>query len=243
MHEATPHHPNTGQQVPHAVVVAGGDELPLEAGEIIDASTLVIAADSGLDRLLALGRLPHLIVGDLDSVSSEGLAAAHHRGIPVDLYSADKDATDTELALLTALERGVDSITLLTGGGDRLDHVWGWLNALAQPRLAAARRLDAWCATTHVQVLHGPRHHRWQEAELEAVVSLLPLAGPCHGVTTSGLRWALANATLTATSTRGVSNTTTDRHVAVGLTTGVLAVVRPHRRVHSPFTLGDHHDQ
>lgn len=237
MDEATP--PSTSGGAPNgcAVIVTGGAPLEIGVLSIVDEARLVVAADSGLDHLLAWGRLPHLVVGDLDSVSPAALLEAQRRGVPVDRHPTDKDATDTELALVAALDRGFGDLTLLTGGGDRLDHVMGWLAVLADRRLAAAHRVAAWCGTTHLQVLHGPRRHRWREPDLDAVVSLLPLAGDCHGVTTTGLRWPLDDATLSATSSRGVSNAVADTELTVGLTSGVLAVVRPHRRATPPSTL------
>jgi thiamine pyrophosphokinase len=118
---------------------------------------------------------------------------------------------------------------VLSGGGDRLDHILGWLHVLADRRWAHRSQLDAWCATTHVRVLHGEREHHWHEPERGAVVSLLPLAGPCHGVTTKGLRWPLDDATLSPTSSRGLSNAVIEHQVSVGLRSGVLAVMRPQR--------------
>ncbi len=188
------------------------------------------------------------MVGDLDSVSPTALQELHRWDLPVEQYPTDKDATDTELALDTAARFGHHSITLLSGGGDRLDHILGWLSVMADQRWAHLERLDAWCGTTHINVLHGERHQAWHEPELHAVVSLLPLAGPCHGVTTTGLHWHLDHAVLSATGSRGLSNTVVDHRVSVGLESGALAVVRPHRPVAvlhtlSPTPHGGSHDQ
>jgi thiamine pyrophosphokinase len=56
--------------------------------------------------------------------------------------------------------------------------------------------------------------------------SLLALHGPCTGVTVTGARWPLADATLTGTEARGVSNEGTERTEVQGAT-GVLTVVMP----------------
>ena len=56
--------------------------------------------------------------------------------------------------------------------------------------------------------------------------SLLALHGACHGVEVSGARWPLTDAMLEPSSTRGISNETTDLlHVAV--TDGILTLVVP----------------
>ncbi len=228
------------------VVVTGGDSLLPELCALIDAATVVIAADSGLDRLWELGRLPHRVVGDLDSVSPQALGAARDRGVVIEQHPADKDATDTELAIWAATRCEVDRLTVVSGGGDRLDHLLGWLSVLGTPRLAAIPHLDAWCGTTHIQILHGPCEHGWSGDTAGAVVSLIPWGGECHGVTTAGLRWALTNATLAVASSRGISNQMVDGHAHISLTDGVLAVLRPHRGVIpvvnlTPSNSGDHH--
>lgn len=223
-----------------AVVVTGGAPLHPEAGSILDEAAFVIAADSGLDRLDELDRIPHLVVGDLDSVSTAALERVRLLGVPVEDHPADKDATDTELAVMAAVERGYPSITVLSGGGDRLDHLMGWLGVLAHPALAVVEHLDAWCDTTHLQILHGPRHHRWHEDLPDHIVSLIPLGDICDGVTTTGLRWSLTRATLSRTSSRGVSNVIIDPSPQVSLMAGVLAVVRPHRRIAPPVTMPNH---
>jgi thiamine pyrophosphokinase len=60
-------------------------------------------------------------------------------------------------------------------------------------------------------------------------VSLLPLGGPAHGITTRGLYYALASASLQFERSRGVSNVITQppAHVSVG--EGLLLVVHHHR--------------
>jgi hypothetical protein len=58
-------------------------------------------------------------------------------------------------------------------------------------------------------------------------VSLLTLGGTASGVTTSGLRWVLADADLDAGSTRGISNELLGAIATVSCATGVLVVVQP----------------
>ena len=73
------------------------------------------------------------------------------------MENEDKDATDAELALSIAADHGVDSIHVISGGGDRLDHVLGSLHVLAAPALRGVRTM---CTTgrTHIHVVTS--HHR-----------------------------------------------------------------------------------
>jgi thiamine pyrophosphokinase len=209
------------------IVVVGGDAPDQRLAAHLPAGAAVICADSGLDHAIALGLAPTLVVGDLDSVSAEALQQARRAGVPVDQHPSDKDATDTELALARAMALGHDHLVMVGGGGrDRLDHTLGALTALGHPSMATCRTVEAWWGPAHVTVLHGPRSAGICGTVGETI-SLLPVTGPCTGVTTDGLRWALADAALSATSSRGVSNLFVATPARVTVDDGVLFVIRP----------------
>jgi thiamine pyrophosphokinase len=205
-----------------AVVVIGGD-APHEGvvAHLPDQRT-VYAADSGLDHADALGITVHRLIGDLDSVS--GAALARHLDIPVDQHPVDKDATDTELALDAAIAAGHDHLIVVSGGGDRLDHLLATLTVLAHA--ARSVTLEAWVGTAQVRVLHDGGRLELSPPR-GALISLIPLDGDAIGVDATGLRWPLANGTLTWGSSRGVSNEV-EGTVAIRLERGVLAVIIPH---------------
>ena len=205
-----------------AWVVAGG-ELPdaerVEALKRASPPDFLVAADSGADAALALGLRVDVIVGDFDSVSSQALAAAgRQRRHPV-----DKDATDLELALREARDLGAERITLIGGGGGRLDHFLGNLAVLGSEDLAGVA-VDALMGKARLWVVRSRQEISGRAGQ---VVSLLPLGGPARGVHTSGLRWALSGETLSAGSTRGVSNEMTGSRATVSLEGGVLLAIQP----------------
>src|SRR5690349_8906209 len=91
-----------------AWILATGPEAARPAWPWLPPPDLVICADGGLDHALRLGLIPTLLVGDLDSVSPAGLAALEARaGVPIRRYVHEtKVETDTELAVLAALDQG-----------------------------------------------------------------------------------------------------------------------------------------
>src|SRR5579871_2998080 len=97
----------------HVVIFAGGVVQP---GRAVDAAVaradMVIAADSGAATALHYGIVPAYIVGDLDSLDEQALADARERGSQVIPAQPEKDETDTELALLVALEHGATEIKI-----------------------------------------------------------------------------------------------------------------------------------
>ena len=219
----------------HALVVAGGD-VPVRAA--LDAAwpgwadgiADVVAADSGFERARSLGILPDLLVGDLDSLPAAVLADALAAAIPILRSSADKDETDTELALLEAVARGAHRITVLGAfGGPRLDHALANVWLLAHPALAGVdvALLDA---SSRAALLTAPgrdggRATRLLPGPVGGVVSLLPFGGDAEGITTSGLRYRLDDEVLATGPARGVSNVRVSADAAVSLARGSLLIV------------------
>jgi thiamine pyrophosphokinase len=64
----------------------------------------------------------HFVIGDMDSLDDPGRLKKYPPG-RVFRYPADKDDTDTELALRLLWDRGCDEIWLIGGGGGRTDHL------------------------------------------------------------------------------------------------------------------------
>jgi thiamine pyrophosphokinase len=198
--------------------LAPGDETWLEGAD------LVIAADGGADALDRLGRRPDRLVGDLDSADPALVARLEAAGTRIDRHPADKEASDTELAVRAALADGADAVDLLGAtGGERLDHELANLLLLADPAFGAVELRAVVGATTIRAARAGG------EVAMHGVpgdlVTLLPIGGDASGVTTRGLRWPLDRATLRMGSSRGLSNAIVELGASVRLTDGVLLVV------------------
>ena len=95
------------------------------------AGDLLIAADGGYRHLAARGLVPDLLLGDFDSL--EGRLP----DCPTLRYPAEKDDTDTALAIAAGEERGYREFRIYGAlGGARIDHTVAMLATL----LACARR-------------------------------------------------------------------------------------------------------
>ncbi len=207
----------------HTVIVAnapGFDAHPFRA--LLGKADLLIAADGGGNALYAIGLTPHVIVGDLDSLSDPAQAAFLAAGAELRRFPTDKDETDLELALLAAIERGATQIDVLGALGGRWDQGLANVALLAHPELHACkvRLLD------RDQEAFLVRDAAPISGRIGDTVSLLPLGGDAHGITTSGLQYPLSDATLHFERSRGVSNVITSSPAYVTLHTGLLLVVR-----------------
>src|SRR5207248_10309388 len=92
-----------------AVVVADGDLAPEDA-DVARKADLIIAADGGARWLEGQELRPHLVVGDLDSLDEPTIERLLGSGARITRHPAEKDASDTELALATAVASGADRI-------------------------------------------------------------------------------------------------------------------------------------
>ncbi len=206
------------------VVIGGGPLSPRAIAEVaIDAT--IIAADSGLDHAVEAGLRPDALVGDLDSISAHGKMWAYAHELEIDEYPADKDATDTELALArAALVEGAD-LLVVGAVGDRLDHALGTIAALGSPAMATFESVRLIVGETAVHFIHAA-HSIVVDLPTSSLFSLLALHGPCRGIDVTGARWPLSTATLNPWSTRGVSNETSGL-LQISVLAGVLTVVIP----------------
>ena len=212
------------------LILAGGSPPTPDVRNALPAAAMCIAADSGTDHARALGRVPDLVVGDLDSVTADGLAWAADHGAAIDRREAEKDQTDLELALERAVAERPERIVVAAIGGGRIDHLLANVQVLADRRYAAVP-VDALVDTALISVVHDERALAGSIGEL---VSLLPMNGDADGVTTTGLGYPLQRETLRSGSSRGVSNYFASEDATVTVGRGSLVVVQPdHLRARS----------
>jgi thiamine pyrophosphokinase len=206
----------------HAVIFAGGAfQAGVAVEQALAGADLIVAADRGAMLALQFGYTPAVVVGDLDSLTLP-LQELEARGCTVIRVAAEKDETDTELAILVALERGADSITLLGGlGGARFDHSLANIFLLAAFKTVPIRIVDG---PMVCWLLCGPN-----EAQIHGcpgdLLSLFPLSGDAVGISTSNLYYPLYDATLRFGKPRGVSNVLVESPAQVKLQEGMLLIV------------------
>jgi thiamine pyrophosphokinase len=207
---------------PTAVVLLGGNTADVGSLGVLPTNTVVVAADSGVELARQLGLDVHAVVGDMDSISPTALAALDALGTEIVRHPIDKNESDAELALRYAIARGAQRVVLVGGGGGRLDHQLAlfavmFINELrgvhVEARLAGSRAYAVHDgATVDIECTKGD------------VIGLLPFGGDAHGVTTSGLQWALSDESLIVTASRGISNRAIATHVTIAVTKGRLIV-------------------
>ena len=213
------------------IVVDGLPPLPGWKALVAPTAT-VIAADGGARHARREAVRVTDLVGDLDSLTAHEVDWFHDRGARVHRFAADKDFTDFELAARLAADHrphghssGRARLLVVGGAGGRLDHALGNIVVLAGADLADFA-VTASIGEAAVQPA-SPARGVTAYGSAGDTVSLLPLFGDAHGVSTVGLRYRLDAATLDAEAARGVSNTIATPPAKVVVEEGTVAVVEP----------------
>ena len=212
-----------------ALIFSGGVyEDPQYYRRYLDDAELVIAADSGAGAVLALGRLPDVLIGDMDSIRTDELRDIKNgRQVEVITQPAQKDYTDTELAVRLARDRGAVEIFICGALGGRLDHELANVSFLVKGESWGVdiRIVDE--AQELVMLIPGRRNRI--PGDLGDIVSLISLSEQSTGVTTADLEYPLMAETLPFLSPRGVSNIISGPEPSVIYDQGRLLLVRVFR--------------
>lgn len=198
------------------IISAARLEENLNKQDYINGNEYIICADGGYDNALRFGLRPNLLVGDMDSIT------ALPSGVEIIPVPAEKDDTDTMLAVKLAIERGFDTITILGGVGGRLDHVFANIQTLL------------YCAEHGVEaVLAGVKNSAFiiinttksLQAKKDYFVSVFSLSPFSDGVTLKGLRYPLVDAHVVNSFPIGVSNEFREDTAQITVKSGTLLVI------------------
>ncbi|MGB0498547.1 MAG: thiamine diphosphokinase [Rubricella sp.] len=195
------------------VLIAGGGGLDAAALSRAERHAgRIVAADGAADALFRLGRMPSLIVGDLDSLASRDDWRA--RGVPLHRLE-EQETTDFEKVLYS-----VDAPLFLAAGftGRRLDHALAVLRTVAfEPRpVILVGEHDAIFAVRGSHGIALPEGTRF---------SLFPMA-TARGLSSEGLRWPIEGLDFAPWGRVGTSNVVTRGPVRICVEgSGMLAMV------------------
>ncbi len=193
-----------------------------KVSKYLNGCRLVICADSGVHHAFNMGITPDILVGDMDSISSEDLKKVKQLGIEILKFPTKKDCTDTELALETALKQGAKEVIILGGYGDRPDHSLGNIFLMVRFKKLGIelKYVDEYWEVALID----------SQAEINGkkgnILSLIPITPEVKGITTEGLYYPLKDAKLIMGPTLGISNVFSSDIANVIIKEGLLLAVK-----------------
>ena len=115
---------------PTTIAIVAAGEFPRSASvlRLLDEADMIVCCDSAAVALVASGREPDLIVGDMDSLPAELLERYASRIRTV----TEQDDNDLTKAFRTAMEFSPTRIHILGATGLREDHTLGNISLLAR---------------------------------------------------------------------------------------------------------------
>ena len=187
------------------VLTAGGpaSELP-DFSLLPDA--LFIGVDAGTVTLLEKGIKPAAAVGDFDSVSKQQLENIKELFPNLELAAAEKDQTDTELALEKAISYNPETIIITGVTGGRLDHYMSALHAIyAFHQKYPETSFFLINKQNRIRFLNAGSHEIKRDSRYR-FMSFYPFAQEISGFTLTGFKYEVSNETIPFGSTRFISN-------------------------------------
>lgn len=205
------------------IVFANGEITDYRRIEsILRPDDYIVCADGGLKHLIAMDRLPNVLVGDLDSVHEEHMQLVVKNNVKVLKFPSHKDETDTEIAIMTAVKKKPDEILLIGVTGGRLDHTLGNIGLLKELydkgiRAQIVSEYNIIYITNDVLEITGQRGD---------LLSVLPISEHVKGITLEGLEYPLTDRDLHFGAPIGISNVFLGEKAKVSIKSGYVLVMK-----------------
>lgn len=186
------------------------------------ASDYIVCADGGVDIANTYGIRPDCVIGDFDSTNTSNRLDCLY----ITLHS-EKDLTDTEAAINHAIDLGITDITVYGGIGGRLDHTLGNISLLEK----YFEKLE------HLEFIDGKNSMQLLDSETCSSATLVPnsaykyfslisLNSTADGVTVTGAKYNLDNASISRSSTLCISNEISRSEAHISVRSGKIILVR-----------------
>lgn len=211
------------------LIIAGGRADDTFVGSVMDTEkpSAIIAADRGTMVLDRLGIVPDYLVGDFDSSDVDiiekykGMFGTLGKPV-IKQFCPEKDDTDTEIAIKTALTLSPDEIIITGATGTRLDHTLANIELLMMP---LAKGINAYIIDEYNKItLHDRSFTIKKDSAYGKYFSLIPFTEEVKGLSIHGAKYELSDFTMTSGNSLGVSNEIVRAKVSVDFTEGILTV-------------------
>lgn len=188
--------------------------------------TIFIGADKGTLHLLEKGIVPIEAVGDFDSVTHEEYETIRANVKKIDAYQAEKNETDTELAIERALAYRPCEIILTGVTGGRLDHMLSALQLLYRAQTDRPATAIKICNHHNEFSILLPGEQKIVHDKRYQYVSFFSFQGPVLGLTLRGFKYETDAEKLDTGMTKFTSNELAGEEGHISFHEGICLMVR-----------------
>ncbi len=198
------------------LILCGGDCSAKTIMNSYSASDFIICADSGYDYAVKYGVIPHLLIGDFDSISNIP------DGIDKIKLPVEKDITDSEAAIIEGINRGYTEFLILGGTGGRFEHTFANISLMAKyTKLGYIIKMiddnhSFFCIYNSSLKLTKKGSQQ---------ISVFAFGENAEGVYETGFHYPLSNFTLSPFVPLGISNDIVADYGEISVENGTLVVI------------------
>ena len=205
-----------------ALLISGGEsprsDLLLSEAKIADC---IIGIDRGIEYLYKENIEPDVILGDFDSVDPKVLERVIASKKELIKFPAEKDYTDTQLAINKAFEMAADEIVILAGTGSRVDHSLANIGLLYQ---CLKKGVKAYLKNSNNTIFMIDKNSILETEDFK-YFSLIAFGGRVEKLNISGAKYDLNSYDLLPQDNITISNEFIGDKVEISFETGNLLVI------------------
>lgn len=208
------------------LIVSGGNIEKNFLSQIFSKTKfdVIIASDRGLEILDTCNIIPDYIIGDFDSINTQILNKyITNKNIVIKKLNPEKDYTDTHMALKHAIGLKSTEILILGAIGTRMDHTISNINILKEA-LQKNIKCQIINENNHIELINKKTILR--KDNTYKYISLIPLTTKVEGITLTGFKYPLKDATLEIGHSIGVSNEQLLDNAEIDIKKGILILIK-----------------
>lgn len=206
------------------LIISGGEiDLEFLRKFLNNTFDIIIAVDRGLQALNTIKVKPSYIIGDFDSVDKEILDEYKNTNIEVINLNPEKDYSDTHMALKLAIKQESKEIYIVGALGKRVDHALANIHILKE---AIDCNVECKILDNNNEIQLINKYTKLKKDLSYKYISLIPLTTEVTGITLTGFKYPLENATLNIGHSIGISNEQIDDMTTIDIKKGILILIK-----------------
>ena len=209
------------------VICAGGPKTELCSLDVFkEQGALFIGADRGALYLIEEGIQPVEIVGDFDSLSSIEFQKLTTVVTSIDVVQPEKDETDTDLALLKAIQYKPSALYVTGVTGGRLDHYEAVIRSMYRFQMLYPNiQIKIMNSHNEISILL-PGKHTIVRDEKYRYLSFFAYSHRVENVTLRGVKYETTNETIEIGTSRFTSNELHEELGYISFSSGICLMIR-----------------